>query len=92
MFLNFRPFVGAVFKYRSGKRKKNAPGFGLNFRNYLSINILVPKLRFPKMYFFGPHIESEGYTMYLDLKSEENKLMMTPKYVLSNVRRTFRVK
>ena len=47
---------------RNAKHKKAAPGNSFNFKlnKNPSNNNWVAKMRFSKMYIFGPQIESEG--------------------------------
>ena len=55
----FGPFLGIVVK----SLKKVLPGIVLNFCNYSknpSVNILVLKMYFPKIYIFEAPIESTG--------------------------------
>ena len=61
-FLNFGPFFGPFLGtvVENAKHKRVAPGNSLNFPNFPSIDIWVPKMRFSKLYIFGAPIESEG--------------------------------
>ena len=51
----FRPFLGIIVK--NAKHIKVTPGIDINSQNP-SVDIWVPKMRFPKMYIFGAPIES----------------------------------
>ena len=58
-FLNFGPFFWAVLGtvVENAKQKKSLLEL---VKKNPSVNILVPKMHFPKMYIFGAQIESEG--------------------------------
>ena len=75
-FLNFGsffcPFVGTVVE--NAKHNRVAPGNSLNcpkkIKKNHSINICVPKMRFSKMYIFGPKLNQLGLVWYLHISSK----------------------